>query len=124
MKILIDTHIFLWALSDPGKLNAHYRAELETPTNIIYVSAISVAEIMIKSSVGTLDMDFDPEEMARQSGFELLDFIANDALPLKELPSHHRDPFDRMLIYQGMARDYQIMTQDPKFGMYDCKLLS
>ena len=124
MKILIDTHIFLWALSDPGKLNANYCAELETPTNIIYVSAVSIAEIMIKSSVGKLEVDFDPEEMARQSGFELLDFSANDALPLKELPFHHRDPFDRMLISQGMARDYQIMTQDPKFRMYDCKVLS
>lgn len=93
-------------------------------TNIIYVSAVSIAEIMIKSSVGKLEVDFDPEEMARHSGFELLDFSANDALPLKELPFHHRDPFDRMLISQGIARDYQIMTHDPKFGMYDCKVLS
>jgi len=114
----------LWALSDPGILHANYRAELETSTNIIYVSTISVAEIMIMSSVGKLEVDFDPEEMARQRGFELLDFSANDALPLQALPFHHRDPFDRMLISQGMARDYQIMTQDPKFGMYDCKVLS
>ena len=76
------------------------------------------------SSVGKLEADFDPEEMARQRGFELLDFSANDALPLQALPFHHRDPFDRMLISQGMARDYQIMIQDPKFGMYDCKVLS
>ena len=123
MNIIIDTHIFLWALSDPGKLNTNYRAELETPVNVILLSSISVAEIMIKSSVGKLDINFDPEAMARQSGFELLDFSANDALPLQELPFHHKDPFDRMLIAQGVARDYHIMTQDLQFGMYGCKLL-
>ncbi|PCJ18122.1 MAG: PIN domain nuclease [SAR86 cluster bacterium] len=123
MNIIIDTHIYLWALSDPEKLTPNFRAELETPTNTIFVSAITVAEIMIKSSIGKLDVSFDPEEMATRSGFELLDFSARDALPLKELPFHHRDPFDRMLISQGISRDYNLMTQDPKFGMYDCKLL-
>ncbi|PCJ23177.1 MAG: PIN domain nuclease [SAR86 cluster bacterium] len=123
MDIIIDTPIYLWALSDPEKLTPNFRAELETPTNTIFVSAITVAEIMIKSSIGKLDVSFDPEEMATRSGFELLDFSAKDALPLKELPFHHRDPFDRMLISQGISRDYNLMTQDPKFGMYDCKLL-
>jgi len=70
-----------------------------------------------------LPINFDPVDMAEQSGFELLDFSGRDALPLKEMPFHHKDPFDRMLIAQGMARNYAIMTQDTKFRMYPCKLV-
>lgn len=124
MRIIIDTHIFLWALSDPDKLNSNNRAELETQSNIILLSSVCVTEIMIKSSVGKLSVNFDPIEMAGQSGFELLDFSASDALPLKELPFHHKDPFDRMLIAQCISRGYHLMTQDNKFGVYGCKLVS
>lgn len=74
MKILIDTHIFLWALADPSRINDDKRVELETLANTIYVSSVSIAEIMIKSSIGKLKVEYNPVEMVRQSGFELLDF--------------------------------------------------
>jgi len=123
MNIIIDTHIFLWSLSEPDKIDAAKRAELETRSNTIYVSSISMVEIMIKSSMGKLPINFDPADMAEQCGFELLDFSARDALPLKVLPFHHKDPFDRMLIAQSMARNYAIMTQDTKFHLYACRLI-
>jgi len=123
MKIIIDTHIFLWALAEPEKIDVAKRIELETRSNTIYVSAISIVEIMIKSSLGKLAINFDPVDMVEKSGFELLDFSAEDALPLKDLPFHHKDPFDRMLIAQSMARKYAIMTQDTKFHLYGCDLL-
>ena len=123
MKIIIDTHIFLWALSEPSKLEKSKRDQIELLSNTIYVSAISVTEIMIKSSIGKLTIDFDVLEMIEKSGFEQLDFTASDALGLKEMPFHHKDPFDRMLIAQAQANGFFIMSDDNKFTMYDCKLI-
>lgn len=123
MKIIIDTHIFLWALAEPAKIEHHKRTALETVANTIYVSSITIVEIMMKASLGKLAINFDPVEMAQKSGFELLDFSPQDALPLKEMPFHHKDPFDRMLIAQSISRKYLIMTHDSKFSLYDCKLV-
>ena len=97
--------------------------ELELPTNIIYVSSITIAELMIKASIGKLQIDFDPIDIALQSGFELLDFSDRDALLLKNLPFHHRDPFDRMLICQSIATKYPLMTDDSKIKMYECRVI-
>jgi len=123
MKILIDTHIFLWAISDTQKLSSKHKQALLTLSNTIYLSSISVTEIMIKSSLGKLKIDFDPIQIAKESGFELLDFSAADAMALKELPFYHKDPFDRMLISQALNRKYKIMTVDSKFKNYDCRLV-
>jgi PIN domain nuclease of toxin-antitoxin system len=123
MKIIIDTHIFLWALADPGKIEPHKRTELETVANTVYVSSISMVEIMMKASLDKLTINFNPVEMAEKSGFELLDFTAWDALPLQEMAFHHKDPFDRMLIAQSISRKYPIMTHDSKFKLYDCRLI-
>jgi len=124
LNILIDTHIFLWAISKPAHLKRHYRAELETQANTVYLSAISVAELMIKASIGKLEVNFDPVAIALETGFQLLSFSAHDALQLKALPFHHRDPFDRMLISQARSNNYAIMTDDTKFSQYDCSLIS
>ncbi len=123
MNIIIDTHIFLWSLSEPEKLSENKQLELQTPANSIYLSSISITELMIKASIGKLDINFDPIDMAKQSGFQLLDFGAEDAMSLKDLPFHHKDPFDRMLIAQGLTRSYPIMTDDAKFRQYGCKLI-
>ena len=123
MKILIDTHIFLWALSAPSKINVQKRADLETLSNTVYVSSITIAEMMIKASIGKLKIDFDPVDLAKQSGFELLDFSGRDALLLKAMPFHHKDPFDRMLIAQSITNKCHIMTDDKKFSLYECRML-
>jgi PIN domain nuclease of toxin-antitoxin system len=78
---------------------------------------------MIKSSIGKLDCSFNPVELAETSGFELLDFTAEDALLLKDLPFHHKDPFDRMLISQSILNNFPIITDDQKFEFYDCKII-
>lgn len=123
MKILLDTHIFLWAIAEPDKIPANWRAEIETRANHVFVSSISVAEIMIKASIGKIEVDFDPLDIALRSGFEILDFKAEDALLQKDMPFHHKDPFDRMLIAQGMSNHLYIMTDDDKFRFYDCRLV-
>ena len=115
--------MFLWVLSDSIKLTDKKRFEIEALSNVIYVSSISIAEIMIKSSLGKLDVEFDVLEMVRESGFELLDFTGKDAVLLKDLPFHHKDPFDRMLICQSKVNKMRLMTDDSKFNLYDCKLI-
>jgi len=123
MRIIIDTHIFLWVLSDPEKIDPLKRKEIETHANLIFVSSISIAEIMIKASLKKIEINFDPIKMIEKSGFEMLDFSAKDAVLLKDLPLHHKYPFDRMLITQGLANKYHIMTNDNKFSQYECKLI-
>lgn len=123
MKIILDTHIFLWALSETEKISSEQLFEIQTLANTIYISSISIAEIMIKTSLNKLDIPFDPIEMVEKSGFEFLDFSAKDAVLLRDMPYHHRDPFDRMLIAQSKANKFHIMSSDRKFELYDCKLI-
>lgn len=123
MKLLLDTHTFLWSISDPARIPAAQREQVESLANIVYVSAVSVAEIMIKASIGKLCVDFDPNEQIIEAGFEPLDFSGRDAIRLGKLPFHHRDPFDRMLISQAMERRLRVVTQDPAFKQYDCRLI-
>lgn len=123
MNIIIDTHIFLWSLSEPSKIAKNNLRDIESPLNSIYVSSITIAEIMIKASIGKLQIDFDPVHLAEQSGFEILDFSGRDALLLKTLPFHHRDPFDRMLISQSLSTKYSLMSYDTKIRLYDCNVL-
>lgn len=122
MTFLLDTHIFLWALSEPEKLPERFRRMLESPATDCRISSVSMAEIMIKASVGKLEVSFDPVEEAATAGFDLLDFSGKDAVPLKDLPFHHRDPFDRMLISQSLVRGFPIMTCDGVFLSYSCRL--
>jgi PIN domain nuclease of toxin-antitoxin system len=123
LNIIIDTHIFLWALADPLRINEKRRSRLEDLSNNIFVSAVSIAELMIKASINKLRVEFNPVELAQESGFELLPFSAEAALLLKDMPFHHKDPFDRMLIAQSIVYKYPIMTEDSKFSMYDCPVI-
>ena len=123
MKIIIDTHIYLWALAKPNKIATEKRRELESLANTIYVSSITIAELMLKASLGKLTIDFDPLVLTEEMGFVPLDFSAADAVLLKTLPFHHRDPFDRMLIAQAIAQKFSIMSDDRKFERYDCRLV-
>lgn len=79
---------------------------------------------MIKASTGKLKVDFGPIVIIKDSGFELLDYSAEDSLLLKDLPFHHKDPFDRMLISQAMNRGYKIMTEGSKFLKCGCKFFN
>ena len=123
MRILVDTHVFIWAVAMPERLSSAKTNELESRANIIYLSSVSIAEIMIKASLNKLRFDHDVIACAGQLGFEPLNFSAADAILLKDLPFHHRDPFDRMLIVQSMAQNTRLMSDDRRFAKYDCDLL-
>ncbi len=123
MKIILDAHMFLWCIADPERIESSRRVLIESFSNDVFISSASVAEMMIKASIGKLDVTFDPVDMIERSGFSKLDFSPEDALSLKETPFHHRDPFDRMLIAQSIVNGYHIMTGDTKFRRYDCRLV-
>lgn len=123
MTFIIDTQIFLWAVVEPDRLSLMQKSMLQSRAHTVFLSSVSVTELMIKSSVGKLEIPFDPVETAHTIGFELLDYRGEDALFLKELPFHHKDPFDRMIITQSMAHNYPVMTVDAKFKHYPCKII-
>lgn len=123
MKILIDTHIFLWMLTSPEKLNDKRSYELKTPANEVFLSAMSIAELMIKHAIGKIHIDFEPLEMARKMRIEILNFSGDHAMLLGQLPFHHKDPFDRMIIAQSIVNRLPLMSDDPKFPAYNCKII-
>jgi len=123
MKILLDTHIFLWMLTSPERLNDKRRYELETPANEVFLSAMSIAELMIKHTIGKIHVEFDPFEMAKEMRIEILSFSGDHAMMLGKMPLHHKDPFDRMIIAQAIVNRLPLMSDDPKFPAYDCKII-
>ena len=123
MKLLLDTHILLHALTEPERLARKRSESIENPANAVFVSAVSIAEIAIKVSIGKLRVDIDLLAAVDEAGFEWLDFSPRAALMLAELPLHHRDPFDRMLVVQSQANDLTLVTDDSKLADYDCRIL-
>ena len=123
MKILLDTHIFLWMLTSPERLNGKRRYELETPANEVFLSAMSVAELMIKHTIGKIHVEFDPLDMAKQMRIDILSFSGDHAMFLGKMPLHHKDPFDRMIIAQAIVNRLPLMSDDPKFSAYNCKII-
>ena len=123
MKILLDTHIFLWMLTSPERLNDKRRYELETPANEVFLSAMSIAELMIKHAIGKIEVEFDPLEMAKEMRLEILSFSGDHAMLLGKMPLHHKDPFDRMIIAQAIVNRLPLMSDDPKFPAYNCKIV-
>ena len=123
MKLLLDTHILLHALTEPERLSRKRRESIENPANAVFVSAVSIAEIAIKVSIGKLSVDVDLLPAVEEAGFEWLDFSAREAHRLAELPLHHRDPFDRMLIVQSQINDLMLVTDDSLIADYDCRIL-
>jgi PIN domain nuclease of toxin-antitoxin system len=123
MKILVDTHIFLWMLSCPEKLNNKRRYELEFSGNEVFLSAISIAELVIQSSIGKIRIDFNPLEMAQEMHLDILNFSGAHAMTLAKLPLLHKDPFDRMIIAQALSDKLNLMSDDSKFLQYDCQTI-
>jgi PIN domain nuclease of toxin-antitoxin system len=121
MRLLLDTHVLLWALGEPARLDARTRALLEDPTHEVLFSAASIWEIAIKARLGRADFAVRPEEIARaarDTGFTELPVRADAAAQVVDLPLHHRDPFDRLLVAQAMVEPMRLYTADPLLPPY------
>jgi PIN domain nuclease of toxin-antitoxin system len=122
LRILLDTHVLLWWLSDDAQLLPRLRAAIADPENELQVSAITFAEISIKQSLEKLEAPYISDDLLTEQGMIGLPFVAAHARRLRELPLHHRDPFDRMLIAQAIEEDLLIATADPRMSRYDVRL--
>jgi PIN domain nuclease of toxin-antitoxin system len=118
VRLLLDTHVLLWWLADE-QLTAEARAAIADPKNAVAVSAASAWEISIKKELGKLVAPNDLEEQVRASDFAPLPISINHALTAGQLPRHHDDPFDRMLIAQAQLEQMTVVTRDKRFGEYD-----
>lgn len=121
MPWLLDTHVLLWALSQPGRLPSERRETIATTPDTVYFSAINIWEIAIKVSLGRRHFDFSPErvqQLAEQAGFVELPVTARHAAKVARLPFHHRDPFDRLLVAQAIAEQATLLTVDSALPVY------
>lgn len=124
---LLDTHVWLWMQSEPDRLRAESRAIIEDTRNPLLLSAASAWEIAIKHRLGKLALPEPPSsyvpDRMRRSGTAALPVEHAHALRTTELPDHHRDPFDRLLIAQAQLLDLTIVTVDKKFSAYDVAIV-
>ena len=121
MRVLLDTHVLLWALAEPEKLPKSARALLEDPDTEMLFSAASIWEIAIKASIGRLALEIKPGAIAKaavDSGMAELPVRSSAAATVAELPVHHRDPFDRLLIAQAIAEPAKFCTVDKALSAY------
>lgn len=125
--MLLDTHVFLWSALEPAKLGKNCRVEIEDPTNEVRISVVTAWEIAIKQSLGKLLLADVAEQwvpnVITKSGFTIAAIDLSDALRVRGLPWHHRDPFDRLLIAQAASQGYTIVTHDRIFAMYGVGVL-
>jgi PIN domain nuclease of toxin-antitoxin system len=126
MRVLIDTHIFLWFYLEPYRIKQNARKFLaDTAGNEIFVSHVSAWEISIKYGVGKLMIPDVPEiwfpDRITRAGFLHLPISLQHTLRVHNLPPHHKDPFDRLLISQANAENLTIVTEDPNFTKYQVK---
>lgn len=119
MRLLADTHVLLWALGRPDRLAGAASAALRDPANHLFVSAASTWEIAIKSALGKLEGDVGViAKAARDLGFAELAVTVAHTVRVRTLHSHHRDPFDRILVAQALEEGLTIVTHDAVFTAY------
>ena len=122
MKLLLDTHAFLWWRSNDRRLGDHARSAIGG-ADLVFVSAATAWEAAIKSALGRLTYPDTIEAGVEASGFSELPITVAHAERAGRLPTHHRDPFDRMLVAQAQAEGLTVVTGDPKIRRYDVHLL-
>ena len=124
MNLLLDTHALLWWLKDDGTLSAAARAAIRDGANSVHVSAATAWEIAVKRALGKLDTADNIEGALSANGFEALPITVAHALAAGALPTHHSDPFDRMLVAQAQLEGLTIVTRDKRIMAYRVAVLA
>ncbi len=123
MRLLLDTHAILWWLASDRRLNADTREVIEQPETDPVVSAAVIWEIETKRAAGRLKAPSGVLETVESMGIKLLPITAAHAVAAARLPSHHFDPFDRMLVAQAQLEGLTLVTRDERLGAYDVPIL-
>jgi PIN domain nuclease of toxin-antitoxin system len=119
MRLLLDTHTIIWAVSVPEKLSKKTRELLTDVSNIVFVSVASLWELQIKKSLNKITLPDDFISQLQKHGYELLDINHLHVKKLNDIPIIHRDPFDRILIAQSMHENLPLVTKDMEIAKYD-----
>ncbi len=122
MRVLLDTHVVLWWLTDDPTLPDELKSMLDHERDV-FVSPASVWEVAIKQAIGKLEEPPDLPERIRDSGFDELPIRNEHAIIAGRLPMIHRDPFDRMLVAQAQCEGLTLMTRDADIQKYDIAIL-
>jgi PIN domain nuclease of toxin-antitoxin system len=127
MKLLLDTHIFLWWADDPEKLSQAALSALQDEANELLLSVASVWEMQIKIQLGKLKLSLPLKDLIKNqqetNQLNLLPVELKHVLALDALPFHHKDPFDRLLMAQSIEEELTLVSADSQFTAYSVKLL-
>ncbi len=126
MNLLLDTHVFIWWDSNPGRLSAPALAAIRDPANTVWFSVVSVWEMAIKSQLGKLTLRLPLADIVAQqqaNGLQALESTLAHSLAIEALPPVHKDPFDRLLAAQSIVEGAELVSADPIFRNYPVRLL-
>lgn len=121
MNLLLDTHVALWAITDSPKLPKKARELIESPKASVWISAATIWEIAIKHSLGRGDMPISGQDALRyfrDAGYRFLPIEPEHAAAVEDLPAHHADPFDRILVAQALVEPMRLITRDAIVARY------
>ena len=126
MKVLLDTHAFLWFMAGDTRLSPKARKVMSDADTELLLSAASVWEMAIKAALGRLVLPVSVGDYIVgkvRNGLHIMPIEWMHAAAVQDMPTHHRDPFDRMLISQSIATKYPLMTDDDKIRLYQCQVI-
>ena len=126
MNLLLDTHIALWAITDSPRLSQEVRELVLSPRSVVWVSAASLWEITIKYRLGRGGMPVSGREAMgyfQASGIQILSIEPEHVVVVDELPDHHQDPFDRILVAQAMVEPMRLITHDATVALYSDSIM-
>ena len=121
MNLLLDTHVALWAITDSPRLSLDAKRLITAERTNVFVSVASLWEISIKHSLGKGDMPISGKDALgyfQASGYRILSIAPEHAIAVSDLPSHHHDPFDRMIVAQALVEPLRLMTHDAAVHLY------
>ena len=121
MKLLLDTHLLLWAAGEPRRLSPRARNLINNPTHELFFSAASIWEVAIKSGLGRKDFQVNPRLLRRgllDNGYTELPISSEQVVAIESLPSLHKDPFDRILVAQATVEGIPLLTTDSLLAQY------
>lgn len=121
MKLLLDTHLLLWAAGEPGRLSTEARTLIDNRDNELLFSAASLWEVVIKRGVGRKDFKVDPRLLRRgllDNGYSELPVLSDHVVAIDSMPQIHKDPFDRLLVAQAIVEGITLLTTDSLLAQY------
>ncbi len=124
MKVLLDTHTLLWAFANTSRLSKSARRVIESSETIVFVSLASLWELRIKETIGKITLPRTFYTAIEPAGYEILPLKMRHIQEYGQLPMHHRDPFDRMLVAQARCEQLALVTDDQTLAKYDVQIIA